>query len=51
MNWVYLVLGLWVAASPWLSGSLGLSMNGSNLVAGVVVAILALWSLFGRKRA
>lgn len=49
MKWVYLVLGLWVAASPWLVDSFGVSLAWSNLVVGVVVALVALWSLFGRK--
>lgn len=49
MKWVYLVLGLWVAASPWLADSFGLALNSSNLVAGVVIALVALWGLFGRK--
>ncbi|MBI2595043.1 MAG: SPW repeat protein [Candidatus Colwellbacteria bacterium] len=49
MNWVYLILGLWVAASPWLAPSFGLPLTWSNLVAGAVVALLALWGAFGRK--
>lgn len=49
MNWVYLILGLWVAASPWLAPAVGLSMTWSSLVAGAVIALMALWSAFGRK--
>ena len=49
MNWVYLILGLWVAASPWLVESFGLPLTWSNLVVGAVVALLALWGAFGRK--
>lgn len=49
MNWVYLILGLWVAASPWLVESFGLPLSGSNLVVGAVVALVALWGAFGRK--
>ncbi|MBI2013143.1 MAG: SPW repeat protein, partial [Candidatus Colwellbacteria bacterium] len=47
--WVYLILGLWVAASPWLVESFGFPLNLSNLVVGAVVALLALWGAFGRK--
>ncbi|MDP2650870.1 MAG: SPW repeat protein [bacterium] len=49
MNWVYLILGLWVAASPWLVESFGVDLIWSNLVVGAVVALLALWGTFGRK--
>ena len=49
MNWVYLILGLWVAVSPWVADSVGLALTWSNLVVGAVVALLALWSMFGRK--
>ncbi len=49
MNWVYLILGLWVAASPWLVGSFGLPLVWSNLVAGAAVALISLWGAFGRK--
>ncbi len=49
MNWVYLILGLWVAISPWLVESIGLSLDWSNLVVGAVVALLGLWGAFGRK--
>jgi hypothetical protein len=49
MNWLHLVLGLWVAASPWLLGATGTSLQWSNLVVGVVIAVVALWGLFGRK--
>ena len=49
MNWIYLILGLWVAASPRVIESFGVDLIWSNLVAGAVVALLALWGAFGRK--
>ncbi len=50
MNWFYLLVGLWLAASPWLVGTLGLNLVWNNLVFGGLVALLALWQIFGRKR-
>jgi len=49
MSWVYLILGLWVAVSPWLVESFGFPLTWSNLIVGAVVALLALWGAFGRK--
>jgi hypothetical protein len=50
MRWIYLLLGLWVAASPWLVGVFGLNPTMASLVAGSVIAILALWSIFGLRK-
>ncbi len=49
MKWIYLILGLWIAASPWLVDSFGLTLKWTSLTAGSIVAIIALWELFGRK--
>ncbi|MEK7593434.1 MAG: SPW repeat protein [Patescibacteria group bacterium] len=48
INWVVLVLGLWILLSPFVLAFSGLSSAmWSNVISGVLVVILALWSLFG----
>jgi len=50
INWAILVLGVWVVISPWVLGfSAFAPALWSNVIAGVLVAILALWQLFGNK--
>ncbi|MEK7193983.1 MAG: SPW repeat protein [Patescibacteria group bacterium] len=50
LNWVKLVLGLWVAVSPWILGFSGITTAlWSNIIAGALIAIFALWGLFGGK--
>ncbi|HUY69512.1 MAG TPA: SPW repeat protein [Candidatus Tyrphobacter sp.] len=46
-NWIILAAGLWVAISPWFINSLGINGVWSNLVAGAVVVIAALWNFGG----
>jgi hypothetical protein len=46
-EWTELVLGLWLAVSPWLLGFSGSASATNNAVAsGVLVVALALWVLF-----
>lgn len=48
LNWIQLILGVWVLISPWVLGFAELTPAlWSNVVAGAVVAIVALWALFG----
>ncbi len=50
LSWVQLVLGLWVLVSPWLLGFSAISTAlWSNIIVGALVAIFALWELFGGK--
>ena len=50
LNWVKLVLGLWVAVSPWILGFSGITTAlWSNVIAGALIVIFALWGLFGGK--
>ncbi len=50
LSWVQLVLGLWVLVSPWLIGFADISAAlWSNVIVGALVAIFALWQLFGGK--
>ncbi|MCL4801457.1 MAG: SPW repeat protein [Burkholderiales bacterium] len=45
-EWVNLALGVWLAVSPWLLGFSGLASAMWNaLIAGAIVAVLALWAL------
>ncbi|PIU98604.1 hypothetical protein COS61_00490 [Candidatus Wolfebacteria bacterium CG03_land_8_20_14_0_80_40_12] len=51
LNWIQLVLGLWVLVSPWLLGFAEVSTAlWSNLIIGALMAIAALWQLFGAKQ-
>jgi hypothetical protein len=53
LSWVNLILGVWLALSPWtisyeeLQGTTALTIN--NLVVGCIVAVLALWSATGTR--
>ncbi len=53
MNWInyaQLVLGLWVLAAPWILGYAFVTPAlWSSIIAGVFVALLALWSIFGEN--
>ena len=50
LNWVQLVLGLWVLVSPWILGFSEISTAlWSNVIIGVLIVISALWQLFGVK--
>lgn len=49
-RWFFLILGLWVLISPWALGfsSFNTAMW-SNVIAGVLIIVCALWELFGSK--
>jgi len=50
LGWVQLILGLWIFVSPWVLGFSDISTAlWSNIIFGVLVAIFALWELFGAK--
>ncbi len=49
-SWLFLVLGVWLVVSPYALDALGLSLNFSNLATGVIIALVALWNLFGGKK-
>ncbi|MEK9154621.1 MAG: SPW repeat protein [Patescibacteria group bacterium] len=50
LNWVNLVLGVWILISPWVLGFSGFAPAlWSNIIVGVLIAIFALWALFGSK--
>lgn len=50
LNWVQLVLGLWILISPWILGFSEIStVLWNNIIIGALVAIFALWQLFGSK--
>ncbi len=50
LKWIVFLLGLWVLVSPWILGfsTYTLAMW-SNVVAGVLIIIIALWKIFGEK--
>ena len=48
MSWAELVLGIWILVSPWILGYWRVSSAlWSAVVAGVLVALLALWQIAG----
>jgi hypothetical protein len=50
LNWVQLVLGLWVLVSPYILGFSDISTAlWSNVIVGIAIMISALWQLFGAK--
>jgi hypothetical protein len=50
LNWVQLVLGLWVLVSPYILGFSDISTAlWSNVIVGIAIVISALWQLFGVK--
>lgn len=50
MHWIVLVLGLWVAVSPWLVEAFGVAQLASNVVVGGTIALISLWSIFGKVK-
>lgn len=50
LHWIKLVLGFWVVVSPWVLGFSGITTAlWSNIIAGALICIFALWGLFGGK--
>jgi len=50
LNWIQLVLGLWIFVSPWILGFSDISTAlWSNVIVGALVVIFALWELFCSK--
>jgi len=50
LNWIQLVLGLWIFVSPWVLGFSSISTAlWSNVIVGALVVIFALWEIFGSK--
>ena len=50
-SWAELVLGIGVIAWPWVCGFSGTLGLWSNVVAGTVFAVLAVWRIFGKESA
>ncbi len=50
LNWLELFLGFWIVVSPWVLGFAGITLAlWSNVIAGVLITIAALWELFDAK--
>jgi hypothetical protein len=46
--WIQLIVGIWILISPWLLGFSSISVaKWSNVAAGLILVLIALWSLFG----
>lgn len=49
-GWIELALGIWVLASPWILGYWRVtSALWSQVVAGVLLVIVAIWQLVGTE--
>jgi len=52
LSWVNLMFGLWVFVSPWVLGFAGYPLAlWSNILSGVGVVVLVLWTLLGKRDA
>ncbi len=50
LNWIQLILGLWIFISPWILGFSDISTAlWSNVIFGALIVIFALWELFATK--
>lgn len=48
-SWVIFTLGVWIFVSPWVLGFAGYPLAlWSNLLSGVGIVTVTLWSLFGK---
>jgi len=49
-QWVALLIGVWILASPWLLGFADISlMKWSNLAAGTAIILMNAWEIFGER--
>ena len=50
LNWVQLILGIWVFVSPWVLGfsEIDVALWG-NMVAGALILVVSLWEIFGKS--
>jgi hypothetical protein len=49
--WIQVFLGVWMILSPWMFGSdTNAVLFWSNVIAGLAVALLSVWELFGREK-
>ena len=51
LSWVNLILGVWIAISPFIFRATSSSTSMADLVTGLVIAGLAAWSALGSRRA
>lgn len=50
IGWIIMVLGVWVLVSPWILGFADINLAlWSNVVSGIIIVMLILWQLFGRR--
>lgn len=48
-SWIEAIIALWVLISPWLLGFSGITvMRWSNVAAGTIFLLLAVWHIFGQ---
>ncbi|RME43876.1 MAG: hypothetical protein D6791_14485 [Chloroflexi bacterium] len=51
-SWVMAILGLWSVVSPWVFGyNTTVNWMLSDIIAGIIVAALAIWTAMGRRLA
>ena len=44
LSWINLLLGIWLIASPFILGITSLAVIWNNIILGVIVAVMAVWS-------
>lgn len=49
-DWIKLILGVWVFASPWIFDFSGINLAlWSNVISGTLIIIFSLWRIFDKK--
>jgi hypothetical protein len=49
-RWALLLVGVWVLLSPWILGFSGIAVaKWSNVLAGLVIALVNAWVIFGSE--
>jgi len=50
-RWTQLVLGVWIALSPWILGFSSITvMKWSNSAVGLVLILINIWEIFGKEQ-
>ncbi len=45
---IQLIIGIWILLSPWVLGYAGFApVLWSNIIGGIITALLGMWGLFG----
>ena len=51
-NWTQLIIGIWLIISPWILGFSSITlMKWGNIVVGLLLVLINIWTIFGRTPA